>query len=164
MCVYVLSPWHWLSWIKKPCGHVGTQRPSYRLDGEGQDVQLSADGPAHCQQEGWHSEEDTKSSDMVTMKKRSIKEKERRRLNPQLCLLTTAQPQQKNEKMNGRHFCSFRCPCTFAGTPRNGFWELNWKEMDQLLIFCYCQTNKISRKTLLQAGSLYFYKLLGLIL
>lgn len=87
MCVYVLSPWHWLSWIRKPCGHVGTQRPSYRLDGEGQDVQLSADGPAHCQQEGWHSEEDTKSSDMVTMKKRSIKEKERRRLNPQLCLL-----------------------------------------------------------------------------
>lgn len=61
-----LSPWHWLSWTKKPCGQLGTQRPSCRLDVEGQDVQFSADGPVHSQQEGWHSEKKKGSGERFT--------------------------------------------------------------------------------------------------
>lgn len=55
-CRYDFSPWHWLYRLKKPCGQVGTQRPSCRLDEEGHEVQFSADGPVQRRQEGWHSE------------------------------------------------------------------------------------------------------------
>lgn len=61
-CVCGDSPSHWLSWMKKPRGQLGTQRPSCRLDWEGQDVQLSANGPVQSQQEWWHSEKDTGDS------------------------------------------------------------------------------------------------------
>lgn len=51
---------------------------------------------------------------MVTMKKKKYKGEREEEAQSPAVPSSLAQPQQKNEKMSGWHFCS-----------RNGFWELN---------------------------------------